>query len=144
MVRASRAVTSKMTDLFGGLFEATEMSKVNTEICKVDPSFNLENFKKTCIELFIPTILESIVRPDLDVLKDWTYEGVFNVLSTPLKAGLERKVTFASRVLDIENVEIAMGKMMEQVSFSVIRMTVIACIKCLFKTCWRSVSNFPR
>ena len=116
MLRASRAVTSKVSDLFGGLFEATEMSQVHTEICKVDPSFNIGHFKKTCETLFIPTILESIIRPDLEVLKDWTYEGAYNVLAAPIKAGLERKVTFASKVLDIENVDIAMGKMMEQVS----------------------------
>lgn len=88
LIRASRAVTDKMTGLIGesrglafvcswgvirgvrshpdalllwslgGLFSKTEMSEVLTEIIKVDPSFDKDSFLKLCERDIIPNILE--------------------------------------------------------------------------------------
>ncbi|POI25590.1 hypothetical protein CIB84_010658 [Bambusicola thoracicus] len=57
-IRASRAVTDKVTDLIGGLFSKTEMSEVLTEILKVDPSFDKDRFLKQCERDIIPNVLE--------------------------------------------------------------------------------------
>lgn len=116
VVRASRALTYKMQDMFGGLFETTELSKVYTEILKIDPSFDKVQFQRTLERQIIPTILEAMTRPELDVLKDWMYEAPYNVLSMPLVQAVKAGLRLESRVLDIANVEIVMGKMMEQVS----------------------------
>lgn len=80
VVRASRLVTDKMTELFGGLFSKTELSEVLTEICKVDPNFDRHHFLKECEHEIIPNILESMLRGDLEILKDWCYEAVRNAL----------------------------------------------------------------
>lgn len=40
MIRASRLLTDKVTDIMGGLFQKTELSETLTEICKLDPSFD--------------------------------------------------------------------------------------------------------
>lgn len=114
LVRASRAITYKLQDLFGGMFESTELSKVYTEILKMDPNFDKVQFVRTLERQIIPTILEAMIRPELEILRDWMYEAPYNVLSTPIIQGLKDGLRFDSKVLDIANVEIVMGKMMEQ------------------------------
>lgn len=76
VVRASRALTEKISDLFGGAFQRTELSEVLTEIIKLDPSFEKQSFLKELETDIIPNVLEAIVRGDLDILKDWCHEAV--------------------------------------------------------------------
>jgi len=113
-VRMSRAVTEKMSSLFGGLFTKTEMSDVLTEICKMDPSFDPIAFSKQCREDIIPNILEAIIHGNIEILEDWCHEAAFNQLATPMRQAVEQKLRFDSRVLDISDVEIVAGKLMEQ------------------------------
>ncbi|GFS57445.1 mitochondrial import inner membrane translocase subunit TIM44 [Nephila pilipes] len=103
-----------MTDLFGGLFQKTELSEVLTEIVKMDPSFDKEQFLRECELEIIPNILEAMIRGELDILKDWCYEGPYNILSTPIKQAQTLGYHFDSKILDISHVDLAMGKMMEQ------------------------------
>ncbi|XP_077129208.1 mitochondrial import inner membrane translocase subunit TIM44 [Ranitomeya variabilis] len=114
LIRASRTLTDKISDLFGGMFSKTEMSEVLTEIVKVDPSFDKDAFLKMCEKDIIPNILEAIVRGDLDVLKDWCYEATYSQLAHPIQQAKAMGLRFHSRVLDIDNIDLAMGKMMEQ------------------------------
>lgn len=62
LVRASRAVTEKVSDIMGGLFQKTELSETLTEICKIDPSFDRVQFLRHCETDIIPNILEAMVR----------------------------------------------------------------------------------
>lgn len=114
MIRASKLVTDRFTDLFSNLFSTTELSNVLTEICKVDPNFDKNDFLRFCETDIIPNVLEAIIRGDLEVLRDWCHEAVFNALGEPIKQAIKLKYKFCSRVLDLENVELAMGKIMEQ------------------------------
>jgi hypothetical protein len=43
------------------------------------------------------------------------HEAAFNVLATPIRTAKQLGYHFDSRVLDIENVDLATGKMMDQV-----------------------------
>uniref|UniRef100_A0A8C3XVA5 Mitochondrial import inner membrane translocase subunit TIM44 n=1 Tax=Chelydra serpentina TaxID=8475 RepID=A0A8C3XVA5_CHESE len=113
-IRASRAVTDKVTDLIGGLFSKTEMSEVLTEILKVDPAFDKDQFLKLCENDIIPNVLEAIISGDLDVLKDWCYEGPYSQLAHQIHQAKAKGFRFHSRILDIDNTDIALGKMMEQ------------------------------
>ena len=40
------------------MFTKTEMSEVLTEICKVDPTFDKEQFVRMCEREIIPNVLE--------------------------------------------------------------------------------------
>uniref|UniRef100_A0A8B9LHC1 Mitochondrial import inner membrane translocase subunit TIM44 n=1 Tax=Astyanax mexicanus TaxID=7994 RepID=A0A8B9LHC1_ASTMX len=118
-IRASRAVTDKMTDLIGGLFSKTEMSEVLTEILKVDPNFDKDSFLKQCEKDIIPNILEAMIQGELEVLKDWCYEypcfySSIHVLAHPIQQAKAMGLQFHSKILDIDNIDLAMGKMMEQ------------------------------
>lgn len=114
LVRATRSVTDKVSDLFGGLFSKTELSEVLTEIVKMDPTFEKEKFVHMCRDEFIPNILEALVRGELEILKDWCYEAPFNVISQPIQLAQAAGNRLDCRVLDIGNVDLAAGKMMEQ------------------------------
>uniref|UniRef100_A0A4X2MEI7 Mitochondrial import inner membrane translocase subunit TIM44 n=1 Tax=Vombatus ursinus TaxID=29139 RepID=A0A4X2MEI7_VOMUR len=97
LIRASRAVTDKITDLVGGLFSKTEMSEVLTEILKVDPGFDKDKFLQQCERDIIPNVLET-----------------YNQVAHPIHQAKSMGLQFHSKILDISNVDLAMGKMMEQ------------------------------
>uniref|UniRef100_A0A3B4AG34 Mitochondrial import inner membrane translocase subunit TIM44 n=1 Tax=Periophthalmus magnuspinnatus TaxID=409849 RepID=A0A3B4AG34_9GOBI len=113
LIRASRAVTDKMTDLIGGLFSKTEMSEVLTEILKVDPNFDKDTFLKQCERDIIPNILEAMIRGELEILKDWCYEATYSQLAHPIQQARAMGLQFHSKILDIDNIDLAMGKMMD-------------------------------
>ncbi|XP_020636513.3 mitochondrial import inner membrane translocase subunit TIM44 isoform X2 [Pogona vitticeps] len=114
VIRATRVLTDKVTDFIGGLFSKTEMSEVLTEILRVDPNFDKDRFLKQCEEDIIPNILEAMISGDLDILKDWCYEGTYSQLAQPIQQAKAMGLQFHSRILDIDNIDLAMGKMMEQ------------------------------
>ncbi|CAH8599806.1 unnamed protein product [Schistosoma rodhaini] len=98
----------------GGLKSTNDLQQVLDEIIKMDPSFNLESFIRYCRFIVIPNVLEAIVRGDLRILHDWCHEAPYNVLATPLKQMKELGYISESRILDVHNVDVQMGKMMEQ------------------------------
>ncbi|XP_002740467.1 mitochondrial import inner membrane translocase subunit TIM44-like [Saccoglossus kowalevskii] len=114
VIRASRVVTDKVSQLLGGVFTKTEMSEVLTEIIKIDPHFSKDKFLRQCESEIIPNILEAMIRGDLDVLKDWCYEAPFNAIAVPVRQAIALGYKFDSKVLDIDYLELVMGKMMEQ------------------------------
>lgn len=131
VIRATRLFTDKVSDVMGGLFQKTELSETLTEICKLDPNFDKNEFLRECESDIIPNILEAMIRGDLEILKDWCHEGPFNVLSTPIRQAQTLGYKFTSKVLDIDNVDITMGKVMDQGPILVITFTSqqILCVK---------------
>lgn len=114
MIRASRLLTDKVSDIMGGLFSKTELSDTLTEICKIDPNFNEKQFIRDCESDIIPNILEAMIRGDLQILKDWCFESTYNVIATPIAQAQKSGCYLDSKILDIENVDVIMGKVMEQ------------------------------
>ncbi|XP_012274557.1 mitochondrial import inner membrane translocase subunit TIM44 [Orussus abietinus] len=114
VIRASRILTDKVSDIMGGLFQKTELSETLTEICKLDPSFDKVKFLRDCETDIIPNILEAMVRGDLEILKDWCHEAPFNLIAQPLKQAEKLGYHLDSKILDIDNVDLVMGKVMEQ------------------------------
>lgn len=114
LIRASRLLTDKVSDVMGGMFSKTELSETLTEICKVDPNFDEKRFLRDCETDIIPNILEAMVRGNLDILKDWCFESTYSIIGTPISAAQKLGYYLDSKILDIENVDLAMGKVMEQ------------------------------
>uniref|UniRef100_A0A3Q2TJX0 Mitochondrial import inner membrane translocase subunit TIM44 n=1 Tax=Fundulus heteroclitus TaxID=8078 RepID=A0A3Q2TJX0_FUNHE len=101
LIRASRAMTDRVTDFLGGLFSKTEMSEVLTEILKIDPKFDKDTFLKQCEKDIIPNILEVM-------------EATYSQLAHPIQQAKALGLRFQSKVLDIDNIDLAMGKLMDQ------------------------------
>ncbi|VDO64081.1 unnamed protein product [Schistosoma margrebowiei] len=97
VIRSLRFVTDKLSNLFGGLKSTNDLQQVLDEITKMDPSFDLESFIRYCRFIVIPNVLEP-----------------YNVLATPLNQIKELGYISESRILDVHNVDVQMGKMMEQ------------------------------
>ncbi|KAI4499793.1 hypothetical protein M0802_005049 [Mischocyttarus mexicanus] len=114
VIRASRFFTEKVSYMVGGMFRNTDLSETLTEICKLDPSFDKNQFLRDCEVDIIPNILEAIVRGDLEILKDWCHQAPYNYLSQPIIKAQKLGHHFDNKILDIENVDLRMGKMMEQ------------------------------
>jgi len=114
LVRSARMLTDKVQDIFGSVLKSTELSEVLTEIVKMDPNFDKEQFLKDCETDFIPNILEAMTRGDLEILEDWCYEAPFNILATPIRQARQMGYIISSRVLDIDGLDLAMGKIMDQ------------------------------
>ncbi|CAG7837639.1 unnamed protein product [Allacma fusca] len=112
--RASRAVTEKVSELFGGLFQRTELSEVLTEIMTLDPGFEKEKFLVYCEKEIIPNVLEAMCRQDAEILRDWCYDAAYAVMSHPIEACKQRGLKMDSKVLDISHVDLAMGRVLEQ------------------------------
>ncbi|XP_036322662.1 mitochondrial import inner membrane translocase subunit TIM44 [Rhagoletis pomonella] len=114
VIRASRLLTDKVSDVMGGLFSKTELSETLTELCKIDPNFDQKQFLRDCETDIIPNILEAMVRGNLDILKDWCFESTYNIIATPISQAIKAGMYLDSKILDIENIDLAMGKVMEQ------------------------------
>ncbi|KAG5866635.1 hypothetical protein JTB14_033269 [Gonioctena quinquepunctata] len=114
VIRASRALTEKVGDIMGNLFQKTELSETLTEICKIDATFDSKRFLKQCETDIIPNILEAMTRGDLEILKDWCHEGPFNLFAVPIKEAYKKGYKIESKILDVDNVDLVMGKVMDQ------------------------------
>lgn len=114
IIRASRLLTDKVTDIMGNVFSKTELSETLTEICKIDPNFEEKQFLRDCENDIIPNVLEAMVRGNLEILKDWCFESTYNIIATPIAQAQKAGYYLDSKILDIENVDLAMGKVMEQ------------------------------
>ena len=99
VIRASRLLTDKVTDVMGGLFQKTELSETLTEICKLDPNFDKVKFLRDCETDIIPNILEAMVRGDLEILKDWCHEAPYNLISQPLQTARKLGYRLDSKIL---------------------------------------------
>ena len=97
----------------------------------MDPTFEKDAFLRDCEHDIIPNILEAMIRGDLDILQDWCYEATFNVLATPIRTARQLGYHYDSKVLDVDNVDLAMGKMMDQGPVLIITFTSqqILCVK---------------
>ncbi|KAK6107231.1 Tim44-like domain family protein [Brugia pahangi] len=110
-LRLVRGFTDKVSSLLGG---HSEISEVLSEIQKVDPNFEKNEWLRFCEKEIIPNVLEAFIRGDLKILKDWCYERAYNILSATVNE--YKKINFNttdSRIIDINRVEMVTGKMME-------------------------------
>lgn len=57
-LNAAYFIVIKALLVLGGLFQKTQLSEVLTEIVKIDPEFEKENFVKECETEIIPNVLE--------------------------------------------------------------------------------------
>ena len=69
----------------GGIFGGTDISKVMTEVQKIEPKFSSIAFTDFCKNDMIPNILEALARGDEKILLDWCYEGVGFTLNIIMK-----------------------------------------------------------
>uniref|UniRef100_A0A1I8BM84 Tim44 domain-containing protein n=1 Tax=Meloidogyne hapla TaxID=6305 RepID=A0A1I8BM84_MELHA len=69
-----RGVRSTLERIQFAFTPQDDVSKVLTEISKVDPNFNKHDWLRFCEKEMIPNILEAVIQMNVNVLNDWCYE----------------------------------------------------------------------
>ncbi|KRX14033.1 Mitochondrial import inner membrane translocase subunit TIM44, partial [Trichinella nelsoni] len=114
VVRATRYFGGKLSEFFDNLLDALldncSVSEVLTEICRIDPTFDVTDFRKQCQRDFIPNVIEASNRGEEEILRDWCSEGAFNQLIALLSECKRAGYKHTFRLFDIDNVEIITGK----------------------------------
>lgn len=113
LIRATRGITERFSSMFGGMFKSTEMSEVLTEIVRVEPTFNLDDFFKRVQYDIIPNVMEALSQGEMEILKDWCTETAFNMLTHPIEQCKQLKYKYHNEVLDISHLDIAATKIMD-------------------------------
>lgn len=113
LIRVSRIITDKVTNVMGGLFEKTELSETLTEICKTNPSFDRNEFVHDCQTDIIPNIYEAMMRGELEILKDWCHEAAYNKIAQPLLEYKKLGYKLDNKILDIDSVDLLGGSIIE-------------------------------
>ncbi|NXN85425.1 TIM44 translocase, partial [Bombycilla garrulus] len=108
-IRASRAVTDRVTDLIEILSAVPFAAPVSHKTWGFRSHFDTGGALKCSV--FPP---QALISGELDILKDWCYEATYSQLAHPIQQAKALGLQFHSRILDIDNIDLAMGKMMEQ------------------------------
>jgi len=112
-VRVARTFTDKISGAFSSIFSQSEMSEALTEICRVDPNFDVTRFLRLVQYDVIPNIFESLARDELEILRDWCTEAVYNVLIHPITTSKALNYKYHLKIIDVGDVELVAAKIME-------------------------------
>ena len=121
LIRATRSISDKFTSVFGGMFKSTELSEVLTEIVKIEPTFEINEFLRRVQFDIIPNIMESLNQGELEILQDWCTEVAFNVLSHSLNQCKQLNLVYHNEVLDIRDLDIVASKLMDNGPVLIVR-----------------------
>ena len=58
------------------MFGGTEVSKVMTQIERIQPGFSAQGFLDVCRYDIVPNLLEAIAKGNDEIVKDWCGEAV--------------------------------------------------------------------
>ncbi|KAH7105845.1 import inner membrane translocase subunit tim44 [Auriculariales sp. MPI-PUGE-AT-0066] len=109
IVASMRGVTSTI----GSWFEENETALVTRMFRDIDPTFTMDSFGRELREYIVPEIVDAYLSADREALRVWCSEATYNVLWATLEVYLKQGLISSSKVLDIRNVDIASGKIIE-------------------------------
>ena len=106
-IRGSRFVSDKISGVAGGVFGGTDISKVMTEIERIQPGFSAQSFLDICRIDIIPNLLEAIAKGNDEIVKDWCSEAPYNQLMLPWKEQEKRGYQYDVKIIDLDHLDIA-------------------------------------
>ncbi|KAG8782109.1 protein translocase subunit [Serendipita sp. 401] len=110
VISSLRGVTESVSSF---LFEETETAQVTRMFKTMDPSYDPETFQRELREYIIPEVVDAYLSADKDSLKMWCGEATYNVLWATLETYLKQGLISDSKVLDIRQVDVTAGKVLE-------------------------------
>ncbi|CAK8678230.1 unnamed protein product [Clavelina lepadiformis] len=113
-IRGSRFVTDRISGIAGGLFGGTEISKIMTEIERIQPGFSGQAFLESCRYDIIPNVLEAIAHRKDEIIKDWCSEAPYNQLMFPVKQAETIGCRYEVKIIDLDHVDIAGATKVDQ------------------------------
>ncbi|KAJ1920736.1 protein translocase subunit [Mycoemilia scoparia] len=114
VIEATRAVTTKVRNIFGFFFDETESAQALRQIRDtIDPSFKLDKFLHECREFIIPEIMDAYLSGDAETLKHWCSEASYNVLSAVIKAQAKQGIVSDCNILDLRHVDFHSARVLD-------------------------------
>ncbi|KIP09986.1 hypothetical protein PHLGIDRAFT_101815 [Phlebiopsis gigantea 11061_1 CR5-6] len=102
-----------VTQTVGSWFDENESARVQRMMKAMDPTFNNESFEQELREYIVPEVVDAYLSADQEALKLWCGEATYNVLWATMEQYLKQGLISDSKVLDIRQVEISQGKVLE-------------------------------
>ncbi|KAI0819671.1 mitochondria import inner membrane translocase TIM44 subunit [Trametes gibbosa] len=102
-----------VTQTIGGWFDENESAQVQRLMKALDPTFNMESFERELREYIVPEIVDAYLSADREALQAWCGEATYNVLWATMEQYLKQGLISDSKVLDIRQVDISTGKILE-------------------------------
>ncbi|KAJ6534634.1 import inner membrane translocase subunit tim44 [Mycena vulgaris] len=102
-----------VTETVGSWFEENETAQVMRLMKNLDPTFTRESFERELREYIVPEVIDAYLTVDQPALKAWCSEATYNLLWATMEQYLRQGLIGDSKVLDIRQVEVSMGKILE-------------------------------
>ncbi|KAF8659895.1 hypothetical protein AX16_001779 [Volvariella volvacea WC 439] len=102
-----------VTETVGSWFDENETAQVVRMMKALDPSFNRESFERELREYIVPEVVDAFLSADQEALKAWCGEATYNVLWATMEQYLRQGLISDSKVLDIRQVDVSAGKILE-------------------------------
>ncbi|KAJ3743297.1 mitochondria import inner membrane translocase TIM44 subunit [Lentinula raphanica] len=102
-----------VTDTVAGWFEENETAQVARMMKALDPSFTQDAFERELREYIVPEVVDAYLSADQEALGAWCGEGTYNVLWATMEQYLRQGLISDSKVLDIRQVDISAGKILD-------------------------------
>jgi import inner membrane translocase subunit TIM44 len=102
-----------VTQTIGSWFDENETAQVIRMMKAIDPDFQQGDFERELREYIVPEVVDAYLSADQESLKAWCGEATYNVLWATMEVFLGRGLVSDSRVLDIRQVDITAGKMLD-------------------------------
>ncbi|KAI0704338.1 mitochondria import inner membrane translocase TIM44 subunit [Cytidiella melzeri] len=109
VVSGIRSVTSTI----GSWFDENENAQVQRLMKYMDPTFSIESFERELREYIVPEVVDAYLSADQEALNAWCGEATYNVLWATMEVYLKQGLISDSKVLDIRQVEVSQGKILE-------------------------------
>ncbi|KAI0741432.1 mitochondria import inner membrane translocase TIM44 subunit [Daedaleopsis nitida] len=102
-----------VTQTIGGWFDENENAQVQRMMKAMDPTFTLESFERELREYIVPEVVDAYLSADREALQAWCGEATYNVLWATMEQYLKQGMISDSKVLDIRQVDVSTGKILE-------------------------------
>ncbi|KAI0028678.1 import inner membrane translocase subunit tim44 [Vararia minispora EC-137] len=109
VVASMRSVTSTVASWF----DENETARVMRMMKVLDPSFTMESFERELREYIVPEVVDAYLSADREALQEWCSEATYNVLWATMEQYLRQGLVSDSKVLDIRQVDVNAGKLLE-------------------------------
>jgi import inner membrane translocase subunit TIM44 len=123
----------KISSLWDTMTAETEKGIALKELRRLDPSFTEEEWTHDVTEHFIPAFLTAFLRNDLDFLKEFSGEVLFNKLKMEIEQRKKDGLSFSPHILDVEQAQVLTMKFEEGMpSSTIVLHCMVQQINCVY------------
>ncbi|KAF9048285.1 TIM44 subunit of mitochondria import inner membrane translocase [Hymenopellis radicata] len=94
-------------------FDENETARVMRMMKEMDSTFDHESFERELREYIVPEVVDAFLTADQEGLQAWCGEAAYNVLWATMEQYLRQGLVSDSKVLDIRQVDVSAGKILE-------------------------------